>query len=416
MKLIGAYGRARGAGDVCGDWPMGRRSFLAGVTGSVACAMGWSDVSVARAGAGSPAVAHDPWRKRGVVLASGADGLVQNFTSAAEPMEGGRWRLWYSISGKGVPFNVGVAEGVPGESMERHAAVLSAGEPADAPLAIGNLPEGWRPVQGVHVPMEGGRHRLYFWAHAPKVVRYLAADSDDGRRYRVIDPSRACLYHPGDRAVDGATAAEAGLGRRSKQVGARPEGEPPALARQISNDATNVYRLPDGTFEMYSVGLVEIGKEHPGYIAHDNCAGWIRVIDRYTSADGLDWADRRRIIVPDAEDPPDQQFYYLSVTHTPRGRIGMLGHYRVQAQTMDLEACFSEDGITWRREARAAWIQRGQPGEADSYMIHAPNRLVESGGLWHLFYTGSNDAHNHKHSHGPPTRVVMHATCESPWG
>lgn len=413
--MTGAYGRVRGAGDVCGDRPVGRRFFLAGVTGSVACAMGWSEGLAAGAGAGSPALAHNPWRKRGVVLASGEEGLVQNFTSAAEPMDGERWRLWFSVSGKGVAFNIGFAEGVPGEQMVRHLAVLSEGEPADAPLAIGNLPQGWRPVQVVHVPLTGGRHRLYFWAHAPKVVRYLAADSDDGRRYRVIDPSRPCLYHPSDRAVDGATSAEAGLKKMTKKVAVRPDGEPPALARQVSNDATNVYRLSDGTFEMYSVGLIEVGKDHPGYVAHDNCAGWIRVIDRYTSADGLDWTDRRRIIVPDAQDPPDQQFYYLSVTHTRRGRIGMLGHYRVGAQTMDLEPCFSEDGIAWRREMRGAWIPRGQPGEPDSYMIHAPHCLVEHGGLWHLFYTGGNDAHNHKHSHGPPTRVVMHAICESPW-
>lgn len=416
MKMIGAYGRARGAGDIFGNRSVGRRSFLAGMTGSVACAMGWSDGLMARAGAaGSSALARNPWRKRGVVLASGEDGLVQNFTSAAEPLDGGRWRLWLSISGKGVAFNIGFAEGVPGGPMERHLAVLSEGEPADGPLAIGNLPQGWRPVQGVHVPLAGGRHRLYFWAHAPKVVRYLAADSDDGRRYRVVDPSRPCLYHPSDRAVDGATAAEAGLRRLAKKAAVRPDGEPPALARLVSNDATNVYRLPDGTFEMYSVGLVEVEKDHPGYIAHDNCAGWIRVIDRYTSADGLRWDDRRRIIVPDADDPADQQFYYLSVTHTPRGRLGMLGHYRVGAQTMDLEACFSDDGVAWRREMRGAWIPRGQPGEPDSYMIHAPHCLVERGGLWHLFYTGGNDAHNHKHSHGPPTRVVMHATCENPW-
>lgn len=362
-----------------------------------------------------PIPARAPWKKHGIVLASDQAGLIQNFTSVAEPLEADRWRLWFSISGKGVPFNVGFAEGKPGGAMQRHLAVLNDGAAPDAPLSIGNLPAGWRPVQSVHVPLSGGRHRLYFWAHGPKVVRYLAAESDDGRRYHVLDPSRACLYHPADRAVDGDAAAEAGLSRRARKESNRPEGEPRAEARQISNDATNVYRLADGTFEMYSVGLVEVGKDHPGYIGHDNCAGWIRVIDRYASADGLDWTERRRIIVPDPKDPPDQQFYYLSVTHTPRGRVGLLGHYRVGAQTMDIEACFSEDGLTWERPMREPWIERGEPGEPDSYMVHAPHALVQSHGLWHLFYTGCNEAHNHKHSHGPPTRAVMHATSEKPW-
>jgi hypothetical protein len=65
------------------------------------------------------------------------------------------------------------------------------------------------------------------------------------------------------------------------------------------------------------------------------------VIDRYTSEDGLHWNDRRRVIVRNPQDPADQQFYYLAVAHTPQGRMGMLGHYRVAAQTMDLEWCFS---------------------------------------------------------------------------
>ena len=365
--------------------------------------------------AGAVRLKANPWRKHGTVLASDESGLVQNFTSVVEPLDGGRWRLWYSVSGKNVPFNVGVAEGELGEPMTRSPAVLSEGEPADAPLAIGNLPRDWRPVQAVHVGLPGGRHRLYFWAHGPKVVRYLAAESDDGRRYRVLDPHRPCLYHPADRAVDGATAAEAGLSRSAKKVATRPDNEPPAPARLVSNDATNVYRLADGTFEMYSVALVEVAKDDPRYIAHDNAAGWVRVIDRYTSArrpelDGPPARARAR-----RPGPVDQQFYYLSVTHTPRGRVGMLGHYRVEAQTMDLEACFSADGITWQRDQRRPWIPRGEPGEPDSYGIYAPHALVQRDGLWHLFYTGVNEAHNHKHSHGPPTRVVMHATCENLW-
>ena len=103
---------------------------------------------------------------------------------------------------------------------------------------------------------------------------------------------------------------------------------------------------------MYSVGLIEVPKGDPRYIAHDNAAGLVRVIDRRTSEDGLRWSDRQRVLVPDEDDPIDQQFYYLAVTHTERGRVGMLGHYRVEAQTMDLEWCFSKDGITWERPLR----------------------------------------------------------------
>lgn len=342
-------------------------------------------------------------------------GLVQNFTSSAEPLDGDAWRLWISVSGD-VPFNVGYAEGMPGEKMRQIFAELSPGEPADAPLAIGNLPEGWRPKQAVHLQLPNGKHRLYFWAHGKDIVRYLVADSDDGRRYRVVDPLRACLYHPADRAVGGKAAVEAGLRRRAKRV-AKPEaGEPLAPGALIVNDATTVHQLPDGTFELFTAALVEVDKADPRYIAHDNVAGLIRVIDRYTSEDGLRWTDRRRVIERDERDPIDLQHYYLGVTHTERGRIGLLGHYRVGAQTMDLEWCSSPDGVKWDRPARTPWVPRGEPlALPDSYGIYTARHLVQHGGKWHLFYTGFNEAHNHKDSHGPTTRAILHTTIDALW-
>lgn len=397
---------------------MNRRGFLAKAAagcGAIGLGYGPSCVGAEQGDAVPRPCAPKAWQKLGVVLPAD-EGWIQNFTCSAEPLDGGRWRLWYTqrLQPEGTRA-VGIAEGRPGEPMKRTPAVLSPGEPADARLSIGNLPEGWQPVQPVYLHLKNGRHRLYFWTHGPKVVRYLVAESDDGRRYRVLDPGRPCLYHPGDRAVDGKTAAEAGLSRMAKKVSTRPADEPAAPALLISNDATNVYQLPDGRFEMYSVGLVEVAKDQPGYMAHDNTPGWLRVIDRYQSEDGLRFTDRKRVIVADANDPADMQFYYLAVNHTPQGRMGMLGHYRVQAQTMDIEWCFSADGHHWQRPARRAWIPRGQPGEPDSYMVHASHALVFHEDRWHLFYSAANWAHNKKHSYGTPQQVVMHAVCQQPW-
>lgn len=342
-------------------------------------------------------------------------GLIQNFTSSAEPLEGDAWRLWISVSGD-VPFNIGYAEGVPGEKMRLQFAELSPGEPADAPLAIGNLPVGWQPKQAVHLQLKNGRHRLYFWAHGKGIVRYLAAESEDGRRYRVIDPLKACVYHPADRTVDGPNAAEAGLKRRSNRK-AKPEpGESLAPGPLIVNDATTVFQLPDGSFEMFTAALVEVAKDDPRYMAHDNVPGLVRVIVRLQSEDGLHWTDRRQVITRDDQDPIDLQHYYLGVTHTERGRIGLLGHYRVQAQTMDLEWCHSADGIRWERSARQAWLPRGEPHVSpDSYGIYAARHLVQHQGKWHLFHTGFNEAHNHKDSHGPRTRAILHTAIDSLW-
>jgi len=340
---------------------------------------------------------------------------VQNFTCAAEPLDGGKWRIWYSRTDPKSTYNVAVAEGVPGEAMDRRVAVLSAGEPEDAPFAIGNLPAGWNPVQPVHLRLPNGRHRLYFWAHGPGVARYLAAESEDGRRYRVLDPLRPCLYHASDRAVPGEAAAEAGLVRHAARKAKLDPGEAPATAALISNDVADVYPLPGGGFEMYSVGLLDVPKGDPRYIGHDNAPGLIRVIDRRTSEDGLRWSAPRRVLEPDEHDPVDQQFYYLSVTRTDRGLVGMLGHYRVEAQTMDLEWCFSGDGLSWERPLRRAWLPRGGPGTPDSFGIYAPQSLVHHEGRWWLFYTGVNSSHNGKEAHGEPGSVVLAATCDSIW-
>jgi hypothetical protein len=71
--------------------------------------------------------------------------------------------------------------------------------------------------------------------------------------------------------------------------------------------------------------------------------------------------------------------------------------------------------IHWQRPLRQAWLPCGKSGEPDSYMIHAPHVMVLHDGQWHLFYSGSNTAHNHCHSYGPPVQVVMYATCRQPW-
>mgnify|MGYP003673722244 CR=1 FL=1 len=345
---------------------------------------------------------------------------VQNFTSTVEPLDGDRWRIWTSLSVpntevKNIGFHTGTVDG----DWKATWAVCSSGDPdPGAELAIGGMPEGAHPVQVVTLRLQDGRTRLYFWAHGKGLVRYLAADSidDEARRFRVVNGLTPCLYHPGDRAVDGSAAVEAGLERFAKKKAAPVEGEPLAPARLISNDATNVYQLPDGSFEMYSVALMQVGKEDPRYAAQDNIPGLVRVIDRYTSADGLNWDDRRRVVIPEADDPADLQFYYLSVTHTDRGRVGLLGHYRLDTQSIDIEPCFSADGITWDRPIRKPWLPRAAPNEGvGSYLLHAPHAMVHRDGRWWLFYTGGNFSHNHKHSHGAPDRGILLASCESFW-
>lgn len=359
----------------------------------------------------------DAWKKQGTAIEPTEPwegSHIQSFTSPAEPLDGGGWRIWYSAFPKEKGLTIACAEGKLGQPMKKTPVQCTPGEPADAPFALGHLPEKWKPFQVVHIAMKNGKHRIYFWAHGPEILRFLAADSDDGRRYRVVNPHRPVLYHPSDRAARGIPSPDGALlvKERSSNL---PADEPPALPQLISNDSTNIYPLPDGSFEMYAVALMPVGKDSPAYIAHDNAPGFVRVVDRYLSADGLRFEDRKRVIQPDADDPPDMQFYHLAVTRTDKGCVGMLGHYRVEAQTVDLEWCFSPDGARWHRPHRRAWVPRGEEGRPDSYGIYPPSRLVQRDGEWWLFYTGVNSAHNDRHSYGPPRSVIMCATAKSIW-
>ncbi|MDF1739839.1 MAG: hypothetical protein P1U86_11830 [Verrucomicrobiales bacterium] len=348
-------------------------------------------------------------------------GWVQNFTSTVEALPKDRWRIWTSVSMPETGIkNIGYHEGKVGGEWKPVWAVCTTGKPdPTAELAIGGMPEGAHPVQVVTIRLQNGLTRLYFWAHGEGIVRYLAADSIDetARQFEVVNRLEPCLYHPGDRAVGGAAAKEAGLSRFGKKVAKPIEGEPLAPAALISNDATNVYQLADGSFEMFSVTLLEVNKDNPRYAPQDNLKGFLRVIDRYTSADGLKWGNRKRVITPDSNDPIDQQFYFLSVTHTEKGRLGMLGSYRLDAQAIDIEPCFSTDGITWERPQRKPWIPRDKEDEGiATYLLHAPHNLVQRDGRWWLFYTGGNFSHNHKHSHGTPDRAILVASCQDVWG
>ena len=348
------------------------------------------------------------WNDRGTVLQL-ADSC---YATTAEPLPQGRWRIWYGDYGgfNGERFNIGVAEGVPGREMVSCSANLSTGKPAEGRLSIGNLPADWRPIQPKHFVLPDGKERLYFWVHGPGVVRLLVAQSDDGRRFEVLDPHRPVLWHYNDRAYDNPFDT-AGL-TPSAEKPQRPPGEPAAPLDQVGNDALYIYLRPDGSWEFYGVGLNFVSRDDPRFIAHDNAPGCIRVIERRTSADGLHWSAPQRVIEPDENDPADLQFYLVSVNPTKAGYVGLLSHYRVQAQTTDIEWCFSPDGINWQRPYRRPWFERDVE-KSGCYGIYPSVSAVQHEGLWWLFYTACNFTHNRgKCSGKSPLSEIRLATID----
>lgn len=333
------------------------------------------------------------------------------FCGGIIPWQGG-WRLYYSDLGvypPGRDYRLGVAESPDG----LHWTHIPAGE--DGYIHPVGLASEERLVQPQAVVLPDGRVRIYFWWHGHDRgrMRYVAAESDNGLDFTIVNLDDPCLFHPSDFNVGqrgfaaGLTAPVVNEDYESQRTVPWPEAR-----RRRSNDATFVYYNESlRLFEMYSVWLVP-NDEHSGhYVPHDNAPQIRRVMHRRTSDDGLLWSDPELIIIPDEHDAPDIQFYHLAVHHHDEWRLGMLGHYRCWAQTMDLEMCFSRDGRHWHRPLRGGFIPRGDISDVDYYSIYPTSRMLPHGDDWLMIYDGGNWKHNRQLPEGiqEPRNAIMAA-------
>lgn len=332
------------------------------------------------------------WKNGQLVLTSDKNAMIQAFTSRIIPYGDGSWRVWYSVHYVDKKhYCFGYAEGRIGEIFQTTLMKISE-ENTFSGLNITGIPAHWNLVQPVHISLPNGNERIYFWAHAREgICRYLTAESEDGINFHVRDIAHPCLYHPNDRAVcvNSLNTAKLTIYCHDQRK-TRPAHEPEAHVNMLCNDATTVYLLPDGIFELYTVELIPVDKNHRAYAPNDPSAGLLRVIQRRTSIDGINWSPGEVVLKPDENDPDDLQFYYLSVTHTSAGRIGTLGYYRAAEGTMDIEFCFSRDGISWERPCRGSGIRREKGIEC----IYAPHSMIKKDDKYFLFHTSYNYTHH----------------------
>jgi hypothetical protein len=225
---------------------------------------------------------------------------------------------------------------------------------------------------------------------------------------------KPAIFHPADLEVGqagwtaGLTAADP-----SDKFADRRTLDWLAAKRLRSNDATYVYfDETRGRFEMLSVWLLPNTPETGRYTPHDNAPRVLRAIHRRLSDDGIAWSDPELVVSPDEHDPLDQQFYYLAQHREPGWRIGFLGHYRCWEQTMDIELCFSRDGLSWDRPLRGGFIPRDPLPDQGCMSAYATNALIGEGDEHLLLYTAGNTRHNHELPEGvtKPWRGVMAAS------
>lgn len=304
-------------------------------------------------------------------ITRGSIGLFGNHMSTLLPENGGirvylTRRIWRSRT-----------------ETEMDIGFVDAAAPAEWPdlnhayrrLEIEGLPAGCSAAQPVVLKKDGG-YELFFWIHGAGMIRYVKCAGDDGIHFRILNLDEPCLFHPSDRAVRTGSAADGLLSIRSHLTGTSIR--PGRTVHNISNDATNVFYDPEtGLYRMFSVSLLPAGSAPERRVAHDNASGWLRVIHRRTSRDGIYWSDAELVLVPDQNDPADLQFYTLSQTGGDHSLIGVAGYYRAGMQIMEpMPVCSADGGRTMIRPELPWGLADGLSGQMEE-----PVRMLFPGGM-----------------------------------
>jgi len=137
--------------------------------------------------------------------------------------------------------------------------------------------------------------------------------------------------------------------------------------------------------------------------------GYIRIVQRWTSPDGLCWSEPEIVAAPDAEDPIDLQFYYLVKTQLDWGTLGLLGRFYARSQRLAIEPVYSTDNQCWNRPYRKNCLPQDEPFESVS--VTPSQTMLREGDHLRLYYCGSNFDHNFKTLDGaPPQQLIASAT------
>ena len=114
-----------------------------------------------------------------------------------------------------------------------------------------------------------------------------------------------------------------------------------------------------------------------------------RQLGRAESPDLVNWSEPETILVPDAEDPPDLEFYSMWATTYENFYIGMLWNFRKTNTTILPQLVFSRDGINFDRRYRQPFIQAGDEGDFDSVTVYALQPIVHDNKIF-IYYGGQN--------------------------
>ena len=136
----------------------------------------------------------------------------------------------------------------------------------------------------------------------------------------------------------------------------------------------------------------------------------MRVMGYADSADLKHWENHRMIMVPDADDPADVEFYGLTCYNYAQVYVGYLWVYHMapENETVDIQLVTSRDGTHFARCCRRETFIPNGPPEHYDHMITVgdqPEPIVLDDQVY-IYY----QACNHKHSAADSARPYFHIT------
>ena len=114
-----------------------------------------------------------------------------------------------------------------------------------------------------------------------------------------------------------------------------------------------------------------------------------RLIGRAESPDMVQWSEPETILIPDERDTPDTEFYSMPTIAYEGIYVAMPWIFRTTNTTHHPELAFSRDGVHYRRDFRAPFIDRGHPLDFDGTSIYSRVPIVHGDRIL-VFYSGTN--------------------------
>jgi hypothetical protein len=117
------------------------------------------------------------------------------------------------------------------------------------------------------------------------------------------------------------------------------------------------------------------------------------------SRDLIHWTPMLDILDPDAEDPPEMEFYRMYIIPYGNLRIGLLQTFLMKpgmtGGPLEIQLAISRDLENWTRAGRRqAFIPRGEPGSWDcAHVIPTHNPPFREGDRLRFWYGGKNTEH-----------------------